>query len=66
MSYEVRASGRSAGPLVITAGTWQGEPDELWSSITGGVLGRRLLAPRGQDVETGGWLHSGAGPPGRT
>jgi hypothetical protein len=47
MSYEVRASSRSAGPLVVTTGTWRGEPDELWSPIAGGVLGRRLLEPGG-------------------
>jgi hypothetical protein len=47
MSCEVRVSGGSAGPLVITVGTWQGEPDELWSPGTGVVLGRRPLMPRG-------------------
>jgi hypothetical protein len=45
MSCEVRASGGSAGPLVIAAGTWRGEPDEMWSPDAGGVLGRRPLAP---------------------
>jgi hypothetical protein len=47
MSYEVRASGGSAGPLVVTVGTWRGEPDELWSPGTNRVLGYRPLAPRG-------------------
>jgi hypothetical protein len=47
MSCEVRASGGSAGPLVVTAGTWRGEPGELWSPGAGGVLGRKPLAPGG-------------------
>jgi hypothetical protein len=47
MSCEVWASGRSAGPLVIVAGTWGGEPDDLWSPGVGGVLGRKPLAPGG-------------------
>jgi hypothetical protein len=40
ISCEVQASGGSAG-------TWRGEPDELWSLGAGGVLGHRLLAPGG-------------------
>jgi hypothetical protein len=47
MSCEVRASGGSTGPLVVTASTWRGEHYELWSSGTGGVLGRRPLVPGG-------------------
>jgi hypothetical protein len=47
MSCEVWVSGGSAGPLVVTAGTWRGEPDELWSPGADGVLGRRPLAPGG-------------------
>jgi hypothetical protein len=31
----------------LTAGTWRGEPDELWSPGASGVLGRRPLAPGG-------------------
>jgi hypothetical protein len=60
MSCEVRASGRSVGPLVVAASTWRGEPDKLWSLGAGVVLGRRPLVPREQDVDTGGWLRSGA------
>jgi hypothetical protein len=46
-SCEVRASGRSVGPLVIVAVTWRGEPDELLSPGASGVLGHKPLAPRG-------------------